>query len=82
MRDLTVIGARVRTLDPDRPWARAVAIRDGRIVAAGADDEVRRAAAPSAELIDGRGMVIVPGLTDSHMHPFRRRSTCSGCRPT
>jgi predicted amidohydrolase YtcJ len=70
MRDLTVIGARIRTLDPDRPWASAVAIRDGSIVAVGADAEVRWAGAPGAELIDGRGMAIVPGLTDSHMHPF------------
>jgi predicted amidohydrolase YtcJ len=70
MRNLTVTGARIRTLDPDRPWASAVAIRDGSIVAVGADDEVRREAGPGAELIDGRGMCIVPGLTDSHMHPF------------
>jgi predicted amidohydrolase YtcJ len=70
MNDLTVIGARIRTLDPQRPAATAVAIRDGVIVAVGGDDEVRAAAGPAAELVDGRGMAIVPGLTDSHSHTF------------
>ena len=67
---LAILGARIRTLDPDRPWASAVAIRDGVIVAVGDDDEVRSASGSGAELIDGAGMTVVPGLTDSHMHPF------------
>jgi len=68
--DLVIVGARVRTLDPARPWASSVAIADGTVVAVGADDEVRAAAAAGSELVDGRGMAIVPGLTDSHSHPF------------
>ncbi|HEX5196412.1 MAG TPA: amidohydrolase [Gaiellales bacterium] len=68
--NLAILGARIRTLDPDRPWASAVAIRDGVIVAVGDDDEVGRASGPGAEPIDGAGMTVVPGLTDSHMHPF------------
>ena len=46
--NLTILGARIRTLDPDRPWASAVAIRDGVIVAVGDDDEVRSASGPGA----------------------------------
>lgn len=69
--DLVILGASIRTLDPDRPHATAVAITDGEIVAVGDDDEVRRAAAPKAEVVDGAGMAIVPGLVDSHQHPFR-----------
>jgi predicted amidohydrolase YtcJ len=68
--DLVVLGARIRTLDAQLPWASAVAIADGVIVAVGDDDEVRAAAPSGAEVIDGSGMCIVPGLTDSHMHPF------------
>ena len=64
MSDLAIIGSRIRTLDPQRPWASGVAIRDGVIVAVGDDDEVR-AALPGVESIDGSGMTIVPGLTDS-----------------
>ena len=70
MNDLLVIGAEVRTLDPARPFAQAIAIRDGVIVAVGDDDEVRAACRAGVETVDGRGISIVPGLTDSHIHSF------------
>ena len=68
--DLVVLGAAVRTLDPARPQATAVAVRDGLIVAVGDDAEVRAHAGPRTEVVDGRGIALVPGLTDSHIHPF------------
>lgn len=57
-------------MDPDRPFATAVAIKDGVIVAVGDDATVRDACDATTELIDGSGMHITPGLTDSHFHPF------------
>jgi predicted amidohydrolase YtcJ len=69
--DLAVLGARVRTLDPGRPAASAVAVRDGVIVAVGSDAEVRETCGAATEIIDGTGMALVPGLVDSHQHPFR-----------
>jgi hypothetical protein len=68
--DLAVLGARIRTLDPARPAATAVAIRDGLIVAVGSDAEVREVCDGATEIVDGSGLAIVPGLTDSHMHPM------------
>ena len=70
MPDIAILNARIRTLDPSRPWATAVATKDGAVVAVGDNDEVRRACPPGAEVIDGQGMAVVPGLTDSHQHPF------------
>jgi predicted amidohydrolase YtcJ len=68
--DLALVGARIRTLDPDRPSATAVAMRAGTIVAVGSDDEVRAACDGATEVIDLEGTAVVPGLTDSHIHPF------------
>jgi predicted amidohydrolase YtcJ len=68
--DLAVIGARIRTLDPARPLATAVAVRDGVIVAVGSDAEVREACDARTEVLDGSGLSVVPGLTDSHLHPL------------
>src|SRR5688500_15094014 len=68
--DLAILGAAVRALDPARPRAPAVAVRDGLIVAVGDDAEVREHTGPQTELVDGRGMAVVPGLVDSHIHPF------------
>jgi predicted amidohydrolase YtcJ len=68
--DLAITGARIRTLDPERPTATAVAMRGGEIVAVGSDSEVRAACDGATETIDGSGLAIVPGLTDSHTHPI------------
>ena len=68
--DLALVGARIRTLDPERPVAAALAIVDGEIVAVGDDAEVRGLGA-ATETIDLRGAVIVPGLTDSHIHALQ-----------
>lgn len=47
--------------------AGAVAIADGRIVAAGTTSEIRRAYRASRE-IDASGRVVLPGLVDAHTH--------------
>ena len=64
------MGARVRTLDPHRPRATAVAIRAGTIVAVGDDAEVRESCDAKTEVVDARGAAVVPGLVDAHQHPF------------
>ena len=68
--DLAVLGAAIRTLDPARPSASAVAVRDGLIAAVGDDAEVRELCGPRTEVVDGSGIALVPGLVDSHIHPF------------
>ncbi len=69
-KDLIIINARITTLDRSLPVAEAVAIRDGRFLAVGAEDEVR-AAAPEAQVIDAKGRRLIPGLIDSHTHMIR-----------
>ena len=45
-------------------------MRDGIVVAVGDDAEVREHTGAATELVDGRGIALVPGLVDSHIHPF------------
>lgn len=68
--DLAVLGARIRTMDPERPTASAVAVRDGLIVAVGSDEEVRVRCDATTEVLGGDGWAITPGLTDGHQHLF------------
>jgi predicted amidohydrolase YtcJ len=68
--DLALVGARVRTLAAEQPTASALAISAGDIVAVGSDAEVRELGA-ATETIDLHGAVVVPGLTDSHIHPLQ-----------
>jgi predicted amidohydrolase YtcJ len=67
---LALVNGRVRTLDPARPSATAVGIAGDRIVCVGDDAEVRAAADATTEVVDLRGAAVVPGITDSHLHPF------------
>jgi predicted amidohydrolase YtcJ len=66
--DITVYPARyVITGDPSQPTVDAVAVRDGRVLAAGALDECRSWA---AHTVDDRFVehVIVPGMIEAHAH--------------
>jgi predicted amidohydrolase YtcJ len=65
---LAVVNARVWTGDPRRPWADAVAAAGDRIVAVGSGAEVRKLATASTRVLDARGMMLVPGFIDSHVH--------------
>jgi len=71
MTDLILVNAKITTLDRGNPQAQAVAIRDGRFLAAGSEAEVRAAAPPDATVIDAKGRRVIPGLIDSHMHVIR-----------
>jgi predicted amidohydrolase YtcJ len=60
--------ARVWTLDPERPSAQALAVRDGRLLAVGTLQEARAAAEPGAREVDLGDATVVPGLVDAHAH--------------
>lgn len=69
--DLLITNARISTLDPDRPEATALLVRDDRIAALGEADVLRRAATDDARVIDAGGRRLIPGLNDSHLHVVR-----------
>lgn len=68
MCDLILTRANVVTMDPARPSAGLVAIRNGRILAVadeGALDELRN---PGTRVIDCGGRTLLPGFVDAHCH--------------
>src|SRR5947207_4306379 len=52
-------------------FVEAISIADGKISAAGTDDEILRQRGPATKVIDAQGRTVIPGLKDSHMHPIR-----------
>ena len=66
--DLVLHGGKVVTLDPARPEAEAIAVRDGAIVAVGSDGDVLALAGDATRRIDLGGRMVLPGLTDAHGH--------------
>jgi predicted amidohydrolase YtcJ len=79
--ELIVINARVFTADPDRPWAEAVAARDGVFTAVGAADIVSALAGEGTRVVDAGGRLLVPGLTDAHVHLGAYGGVCEQLRP-
>jgi predicted amidohydrolase YtcJ len=59
------------TLDRSRPTANAVAIRGGKFVAVGSDEDVMRLAGVETTVIDLKGRRALPGLIDNHLHMIR-----------
>jgi len=66
--DLIVVNADVRTVDAGRPGASAFAVKDGRFIAVGNDDEIEAMADDSTRRIDAQGKTITPGFIDGHTH--------------
>lgn len=67
--DTILTGANIHTLDPARPHATAVAVKDGRVIAVGDEHDVRDFRGPATETVDLTGATLTPGLTDAHSHP-------------
>jgi predicted amidohydrolase YtcJ len=61
---------KIYTLNPAKPWAQAVAIRNGEITFVGSDDSVRARIGPATKVYDLKGRMMLPGFQDAHIHPI------------
>ncbi len=69
--DWVLLDGRILTLDPRRPRATSLAVRDGRIAAVGSRAELRGWRDRTTRVVDLRGATVVPGLVDAHAHMDR-----------
>lgn len=68
---LIMTNGKFHTVDREAPTAQAVAIRDGKFLAVGSENDVMQHAGPETQVIDLHGHTAVPGLNDSHLHLIR-----------
>jgi predicted amidohydrolase YtcJ len=59
------------TMDEKNPSAKAVAIKDGKILAVGSKVDVLRTMGAATKLIDLDGKTMLPGFIDGHSHFFQ-----------
>ncbi len=66
--DLILVNGRIYTVDDSRPMVSALAVRNGRILLAGADREIRALAGARTRVVDVGGGTVIPGMVDAHAH--------------
>jgi len=67
--DLIVYHAQIYTVDSAFSMAQAFAVKDGKFIAIGSDEEIQRKY-KAIEKIDAQGKAIYPGFYDAHAHLF------------
>ena len=65
--DLIVTNANIYTVDDDFAKAEAFAIKDGKFIAVGTNDEINKNYA-TLKTVDAEGKTVLPGLIDAHCH--------------
>jgi predicted amidohydrolase YtcJ len=73
--DLVLKNGKIVTIDEKESIAEAVAVKFGRILAVGTNDEIKGYVGETTKIIDLKGRTVTPGLIDSHCH-----QTASGAR--
>jgi predicted amidohydrolase YtcJ len=68
MADLILLNGALWTVNPDQPWAEAVAIKDDKILEAGTSQEIKEMIGSDTQVVDLKGDLVLPGFIDSHTH--------------
>jgi predicted amidohydrolase YtcJ len=76
--DVIIHNGRIATQDDQRSFVQAIAIKDGKVVAVGSDQDILKLQdqphwwrGARTQIIDARGRTVIPGLNDSHLHIIR-----------
>jgi predicted amidohydrolase YtcJ len=66
--DLVLFNGKVVTVDVKESIVEAVAVKFGRVLHVGSDEDVKAYVGDDTEVIDLKGRTVIPGLIDSHCH--------------
>ncbi|HET9713578.1 MAG TPA: amidohydrolase [Pyrinomonadaceae bacterium] len=66
--DLVLHNGVIWTVDEKNPMAQAVAIKDGKFVVVGSNKAALKLRGRGTEVIDLKGLFVVPGFNDNHVH--------------
>jgi predicted amidohydrolase YtcJ len=66
--DMIIINGKIYTVADERTTVEAVAVKDGKILAAGPENEINEFKGEKTEVIDLQGMTMTPGFIEGHGH--------------
>lgn len=67
--DRVFMYGKIITIDEKNCFAQAVAVKNGRILRVGSNEEINEVVGNQTKVIDLQGKTVLPGLIDSHQHP-------------
>jgi predicted amidohydrolase YtcJ len=68
--DVAFLNGRIYTVDETQPWVESLAVKDGRFIAVGTDEEIGAVVGKTTQVVDLEGRFAMPGVIDLHTHPF------------
>jgi len=68
----------VYTVDAVRSRAQAFAIRDGKFLSVGSNEDMKAVTGKDTRVVDLKGQMVMPGLIDTHIHAVRGALTALG----
>ena len=78
--DVVVLNGKIYTVNPEQPWAEAVAIKNARIIHVGSNSEVGDLVGSHTEIYNVENGFVMPGIIDPHIHPgllMAKRAFCA-----
>ncbi len=69
--DTILFNGKIITVDKDFSLAEAVAIKEGKILATGKNEDILKLKGDSTKVIDLKGHAVIPGLIEGHAHPIQ-----------
>ena len=75
--DAILVNGKIITVDDASSIVQAIAIHDGKVLAVGSNEDIRKRADGRTTVVDLGGRTVVPGLMDSHIHALRAGLTYS-----
>ncbi|MBZ4037637.1 amidohydrolase [Flavobacterium sp. 17A] len=69
--DLILFNGKIHSFNTETPNVTAVAIKDGKFIAVGNDNDIMTFASEETKIIDLQNKRVVPGINDSHIHLIR-----------
>lgn len=66
--DTVFLNGSVWTVDPDHPQAEALAVKDDKILRVGTSSDIEKMIGDHTQVIDLKGVFVLPGFTDCHTH--------------
>ena len=66
--DMVIKNGKVFSVSEKNPQTQAVAVKRGKIIALGTDEEIEKFIGPSTQVLDVKEKLVILGFNDAHCH--------------